>query len=426
MLNDLRSRITVQTDGQLRTGKDIAVAALLGAEEWGVATAALIVEGCIMMRKCHLNTCPVGIATQNKELRALFTGNPDHVVNFFHFLAEDLREVMAELGFKTVDEMIGRTDKLKVSDDLEHWKLRNLDLTPILYRPAESDAVGVYKTREQEHEIEDILDRKFIDIAKSALTNGDKVTAEFGIINTDRSVGAMLSNELSKVYGSEGLPDETIHLKINGSCGQSFSAFTAKGIFFEIAGEANDYFGKGLSGAKLVIYPPKESTIVASENMIIGNVAFYGATSGKAFINGMAGERFCVRNSGVTAVVEGIGDHGAEYMTGGKMVVLGDTGRNFGAGMSGGIAYIWDKNRNFEKNFNPELSEIEALSDEDVADLKSLVTEHAEATNSKVAKDILADWTNELPLFKKVMPRDYKRVLLERANKAAEAKETVA
>lgn len=420
VLNNLRSRITVQTDGQLRTGKDIAIAALLGAEEWGVATAALIVEGCIMMRKCHLNTCPVGIATQNEELRALFSGDADHVVNFFNFLAEDLRGVMAELGVKTVDEMIGRTDLLKVDDNLNHWKLNNLDLTPLLFRPAEADSVGVYKTREQEHAIYDILDRKFIEVAQPALIKGDKVTAEFGIINTDRSVGAMLSNEVSKVYGGEGLPEGTIHLKMTGSCGQSFGVFTTKGVLFEVEGEANDYFGKGLSGGKLVIYPPKIADIVAADNMIVGNVAFYGATSGKAFINGMAGERFCVRNSGAIAVVEGIGDHGAEYMTGGKMVVLGETGRNFGAGMSGGYAFIWDVNETFEKNFNPELSDIEGLSSEDAIELKSLIKEHAEETNSKVAQDILGDWEKQLPKFKKVMPRDFKRVLAERALKSKE------
>ena len=421
VLNNLRSRITVQTDGQLRTGKDIAVAALLGAEEWGVATAALIVEGCIMMRKCHLNTCPVGIATQNEELRALFTGDPDHVVNFFNFLADDLREVMAEIGVKSVNEMIGRTDLLKVADNLNHWKLNNLDLTPLLYRPDESDAVDVLKTREQEHEIFDILDRKFIEDAQPALSNGTAVKAEYSIINTDRSVGAMLSNEVSKLYGGDGLPEGTIHLKLNGSCGQSFAVFTTKGILFEVEGEANDYFGKGLSGGKIVIYPPKQSTIIAADNIIIGNVAFYGATSGKAFINGMAGERFCVRNSGVTAVVEGIGDHGAEYMTGGKMVVLGETGRNFGAGMSGGYAFIWDVNNTFEKNFNPELSEIETLSKEDTAELKALIQEHADETNSKVAKYILNNWTKQLSNFKKVMPTDYKRVLLERAQKVQEA-----
>jgi glutamate synthase (NADPH/NADH) large chain len=417
VINNLRSRITVQTDGQLRTGKDIAIAALLGAEEWGVATAALIVEGCIMMRKCHLNTCPVGIATQDKELRALFSGSPDHVVNFFNFLAQDLREIMAELGFKTVDEMIGRTDVLKVEDRPEHWKLTNLDLSPILYRPAESEDIEVYKVREQEHEIHDILDRKFIEVVQPALINQEPVKAEFHTINTDRSVGAMLSNEVSKIYGSAGLPEDTIHIKIKGSCGNSFSAFSTKGVLFEVEGEANDYFGKGLSGGKLVIYPPSEADIIAAENMIVGNVAFYGATSGKSFINGMAGERFCVRNSGAIAVVEGIGDHGAEYMTGGKMVVLGETGRNFGAGMSGGYAFIWDKNETFEKNFNPELSEIEPLTFEDSAELKELIEEHAQETKSALAHEILFNWEAELKNFKKVMPRDYKRVLLARSKK---------
>lgn len=417
VINDLRSRITVQTDGQLRTGKDIAIAALLGAEEWGVATAALIVEGCIMMRKCHLNTCPVGIATQNKELRALFSGDADHVVNFFNFLAEDLREIMAKLGVRTVNEMIGKTELLKVDEDINHWKLKNLDLSALLYKPVESDSVDVYKVREQEHDIFEILDRKFIEIAQPALINGTPIEGEFNIINTDRSVGAMLSNEVSKVYGGQGLPDETIRLKINGSCGNSFGVFSTKGILFEIEGEANDYFGKGLSGGKLVIYPPKVSSIVAHENMIVGNVAFYGATSGKAFINGLAGERFCVRNSGVTAVVEGIGDHGAEYMTGGKMVVLGETGRNFGAGMSGGYAFIWDRNKTFLKNFNPELSDIDALTKEDKLELKSLINEHYQETSSSIAYDILEDWDREVKNFKKVMPRDYKRVLLERAEK---------
>ena len=417
VINNLRSRITVQTDGQLRTGKDIAVAALLGAEEWGVATAALIVEGCIMMRKCHLNTCPVGIATQDKELRALFSGSPDHVVNFFNFLAQDLREIMAELGFRTVNEMIGRTDVLSVEDRPEHWKLTNLDLSPILYRPAESEDVGVYKVKEQEHEIYDILDRKFLEVVQPALKNQEPIKAEFHTINTDRSVGAMLSNEISKLYGSAGLPEDTIHIKIKGSCGNSFSAFSTKGVLFEVEGEANDYFGKGLSGGKLVIYPPSEADIIAAENMIVGNVAFYGATSGKSFINGMAGERFCVRNSGATAVVEGIGDHGAEYMTGGKIVVLGETGRNFGAGMSGGYAFIWDKNETFEKNFNPELSEIESLTFEDCAELKELIEEHAQETKSSLAHEILFNWEVELKNFKKVMPRDYKRVLLARAKK---------
>lgn len=418
VINNLRSRITVQTDGQLRTGKDIAIAALLGAEEWGVATAALIVEGCIMMRKCHLNTCPVGIATQNEELRALFSGNADHVVNFFNFLAEDLREIMAKLGVRTVNEMIGKTEFLKVDENINHWKLENIDLSSLLYKPTESESVDVYKVREQEHDIFEILDRKLIEAAQPALINGTPVKAEFETINTDRSVGAMLSNEVSKVYGGTGLPDGTIHYKLKGSCGNSFGVFTAKGILFEIEGEANDYFGKGLSGGKLVIYPPKTSTIIPHENMIIGNVAFYGATSGKAFINGLAGERFCVRNSGVTAVVEGIGDHGAEYMTGGKMVVLGETGRNFGAGMSGGYAFIWDVNKTFIKNFNPELSDIDPLSKEDKLELKSLIKEHYEETKSSIASNILENWDQQLKNFKKVMPRDYKRVLAEKLQKS--------
>jgi glutamate synthase (NADPH/NADH) large chain len=418
VINNLRSRITVQTDGQLRTGKDIAIAALLGAEEWGVATAALIVEGCIMMRKCHLNTCPVGIATQNEELRALFSGNPDHVVNFFNFLAEDLREIMAKLGVRTVNEMIGKTEFLKVDENINHWKLENIDLSALLYKPSESDSVDVYKVREQEHDIFEILDRKLIEAAQPALINGTPVKAEFDTINTDRSVGAMLSNEVSKAYGGIGLPDGTIHFKLNGSCGNSFGVFTAKGILFEIEGEANDYFGKGLSGGKLIIYPPKISSIIPHENMIIGNVAFYGATSGKAFINGLAGERFCVRNSGVTAVVEGIGDHGAEYMTGGKIVVLGETGRNFGAGMSGGYAFIWDVNKNFIKNFNPELSDIDPLSKEDKMELKSLIEEHYEETKSTIASNILENWDLQLRNFKKVMPRDYKRVLAEKLEKS--------
>ena len=409
--NDLRSRITVQTDGQLRTGKDIMVAALLGAEEWGVATAALVVEGCIMMRKCHVNTCPVGVATQNAELRKLFTGNPDHVVNFFHFLVEDLREHMALLGFKTVNEMIGRVDLLEVDPRANHWKLKNLDLSPILHKPEVPKSVGVYKTMEQDHEIEDVLDRKLIKAAQAAISQGTKVKASFYIINTDRSLGAMLSNEITKVHGGKGLPDKTIHIKLNGSAGQSFGAFTTTGVLFELEGEANDYFGKGLSGAELVVYPSSKAKFIAEENTIIGNVAFYGATSGKAFINGMAGERFCVRNSGVTAIVEGVGDHGCEYMTGGRVVILGSTGRNFAAGMSGGYAYIWDKHKEFRKKFNDELSDIEIPSDVDFKELKTLITEHKTNTGSAVAKRILADWEIEKVFFKKVMPRDYKRVL---------------
>lgn len=425
VLNDLRSRITVQTDGQIRTGKDLAIATLLGAEEWGVATAALVVEGCIMMRKCHLNTCPVGIATQNPELRKLFTGNPDHVVNFFKFLAEDLRHTMAELGFRTINEMVGRTDMLEIDENLNHWKLKNLDLSPILYKPQVPSSVGLYKDREQEHEIFDILDRKLIEEAKPALTDGKSVKMNHAIINTDRSVGAMLTNEVCKVYGSKGLPNGTIHVKLTGSAGQSFGVFSTQGVLFELEGEANDYFGKGLSGGELIVYPNKKSTFVAEENMIVGNVAFYGATSGKAFIRGNAGERFAVRNSGVTTVVEGIGDHGCEYMTGGRVLVLGDTGRNFGAGMSGGIAYIFNRNYNFEERFNDELADIEVLSNEDLDFVKSLIEEHGAKTESAVAKRILSDWEGHQKYFVKVMPRDYKRVLAEMEHETKKAKELV-
>ena len=411
VMNDLRSRITVQTDGQLRTGRDLVIASMLGAEEWGVATAALVVEGCIMMRKCHLNTCPVGVATQDPQLRKLFTGNADHLVNFFTFLVEDLRLEMAALGFRTVNDMIGRTDMLEVKYNDPHWKTANLDLSPLLYKPNVPASVGLYKQKEQDHEIENVIDRKLIELAQPAIHDGAKVKGEFKIINIDRSVGAMLSNEICKVHGGVGLPDGSIDIKFIGSAGQSFGGFTTKGVRFTVEGEANDYFGKGLSGAELVIYPSKESKFVPENNIIIGNVAFYGATSGKSFINGQAGERFCVRNSGVTTVVEGIGDHGVEYMTGGRVVVLGKVGRNFGAGMSGGYAYIWDKWKEFASNFNNELADLEAISAEDAAELKGLIEEHVQHTSSKIGKQILADWDKELKNFKKVMPRDYKRVM---------------
>ena len=378
-----------------------------------------------MMRKCHLNTCPVGVATQDPELRKLFTGNPDHVVNYFTFVAEDLRSIMAELGFRTVDEMVGRTDLLEVKYNEPNWKTKNLDLSPLLYRPNVAAGVGSYKQKEQDHEIHDIIDRKLMEIAKPAIESGKVVKQEFKIINTDRSVGAMLSNEICKVHGGVGLPAGTIDIKFVGSAGQSFGAFTTTGVRFTVEGEANDYFGKGLSGAELVIYPNKKSKYVAEDNMIIGNVAFYGATSGKAFIRGQAGERFCVRNSGVTTVVEGIGDHGVEYMTGGRVVVLGKTGRNFGAGMSGGYAYIWDKWKEFAGNFNNELADIEAISADDAAELKALIEEHFQYTDSGVAKSILENWDKELKYFKKVMPRDYKRVMEKKKAEKKEKKELV-
>lgn len=418
--NRLRDRIVVQTDGQIKTGKDIAVAALLGAEEWGVATAALVTEGCIMMRKCHLNTCPVGIATQNKDLRSLFSGKPEHVVNLFMFLAEDLREIMAELGFSTVDEMIGQADVLEMRSDIDHWKAKTLDLSPVLYKEPADEMTGIYCSTTQDHELDLALDWKLLEVAKPALEEAKAITAEFNILNINRSVGAILSNELSKVYGSKGLPDRTIDIKLKGSAGQSFGAFGAKGIRFELEGEANDYFGKGLSGAQLVVYPDSEATFVPEDHIIIGNVAFYGATSGEAYIRGQAGERFCVRNSGAKAVVEGVGDHGCEYMTGGIAVILGDTGRNFAAGMSGGIAYVYDRKGKFDDYCNKELVDFDEMEEEDITTLKGLISNHFSHTKSTVASTILDNWESALSHFIKVMPRDYKRVLLARKEKVVE------
>ncbi|MCK5469185.1 MAG: glutamate synthase subunit alpha, partial [Cyclobacteriaceae bacterium] len=419
--NKLRDRIVVQTDGQIKTGRDIAIAALLGAEEWGVATAALVTEGCIMMRKCHLNTCPVGIATQNKELRKLFSGKPEHVINLFMFLAEDLREIMAELGFSTVDEMIGQADVLKMRSDIDHWKTKTLDLSPVCFKEPADETIGIYCSIDQDHELELALDWKILETAKPALEDATPVKAEFDIININRSVGAILSNEISKVYGSKGLPEGTIYVKLRGSAGQSFGAFGAKGIRFELEGEANDYFGKGLSGAQLIVYPDRTANFTPEEHIIIGNVAFYGATSGEAYIRGQAGERFCVRNSGAKAVVEGVGDHGCEYMTGGIAVILGETGRNFAAGMSGGIAYVYDKEGNFNDYCNKELIDFDEMEYEDIATLNELIEKHYKYTNSTVAKAILDDWKNALSNFVKVMPRDYKRVLLAKKEKLEEA-----
>jgi glutamate synthase (NADPH/NADH) large chain len=411
--NDLRSRVVLQVDGQLRTGRDLAIATLLGAEEWGIATAALIVEGCIMMRKCHLNTCPVGVATQNPELRKMFSGKPEYLINYFTFLAEDLREIMAELGFRTVNEMVGQADVLTVREDLDFWKLHTLDLSPIIYKEKSVPHAGLYKQREQEHLIHDILDLKLIETAAPAFENFDRVYKEFPILNIDRAVGAMLSYEISKKFGGKGLPPGTIHYKFRGSAGQSFAAFSTKGIRFELEGEANDYFCKGLSGAEVIIYPDRKAKFDPAQNIIIGNVAFYGATSGEAYIKGLAGERFCVRNSGVTAVVEGIGDHGCEYMTGGYVVVLGSTGRNFAAGMSGGIAYVYDPQNKLAGNCNMEMVDFDPLEEEDIKRIKQLIDNHLQYTNSDLAKIMLADFENAIIYFKKVMPKDYKAVLLK-------------
>lgn len=409
--NRLRDRVTLQTDGQIRTGRDLAIATLLGAEEWGVATAALVVEGCIMMRKCHMNTCPVGIATQNPDLRKRFTAKPEHIINFFTFLAEDLRQIMAELGFRTVDEMVGKVEYLKVKPDTTFWKYKQLDLSPILYKEPVGNEVGQYKQIKQDHGLANVLDRKLIHKAKFALEYGKGVSSILSIKNTDRSVGTMLSHEISKRFGREGLPEDTIQFRFRGSAGQSFGAFGAKGIQFTLEGEANDYFGKGLSGGKLIVLPDRTAKLIPHDNIIIGNVAFYGATSGEAYIKGMAGERFAVRNSGVKAVVEGIGDHGCEYMTGGVVTVLGGVGKNFAAGMSGGMAFIWGKDSKFYQLYNPEMVDIDPLSKEDFTLLRQMIRKHFQYTSSSLALTILNNWQEEKKAFLKVMPRDYKAVL---------------
>ncbi len=416
--NKLRSRVVVQADGQMKTGRDIAIAALLGAEEWGVATAALIVEGCIMMRKCHMNTCPVGVATQDPELRKRFTGNPDHVVNFFHFITEELREIMAELGFRTVNEMIGQVDSLEMRENISHWKYGTLDLSAVLYKEPASADTGLYKQEEQDHGIAEVLDWQLLKAAQPALEKKERVAASFPIKNTDRTAGTILSNEITKIYKAEGLPEDTIHFTFTGTAGQSFGAFNTKGVTLELEGDANDYFGKGLSGAKLIVYPSKQASFVPEENIIIGNVAFYGATAGEAYIRGKAGERFAVRNSGASVVVEGVGDHGCEYMTGGTAVILGSTGRNFAAGMSGGIAYVYDVNGEFDQLCNKEMVDLDPLDQTDAQVLQDMITRHFAYTASSVAKFVLGDFENQLKNFVKVFPRDYKKALAERTEKS--------
>jgi glutamate synthase (NADPH/NADH) large chain len=421
VLNDLRSRVALQTDGQLKTGRDVVIAAILGAEEFGFSTAPLVTLGCIMMRKCHLNTCPVGVATQDPELRKKFAGKPEHVVNYLFMVAEDARQIMAQLGFRTIDEMVGRVDCLETNDAIKHWKSDGLDLTKLL-SPVKKPhpGVGTYCTRGQDHGLELSLDRtKLLDLAKPALEHGTPVRAGLEIINTNRTVGTILSHEIAKKWGEDLLPDGTIHFKLDGSAGQSLGAFLARGVTLELEGDANDYVGKGLSGGRVIIYPPAKSSFVAEENIIIGNVALYGATAGEAFIRGRAAERFAVRNSGAHAVIEGIGDHGCEYMTGGRVVILGPTGRNFAAGMSGGIAYIWDPHDRFLANCNLGMVELEKVeAEEDVAELRELVEKHARYTKSCPAAKVLEDWDACLPQFVKVMPTDYKRVLQERRRRA--------
>jgi len=415
VMNDLRSRVTLQTDGQLKTGRDITIAALLGAEEFGFSTAPLITLGCIMMRKCHLNTCPVGIATQDKELRKKFNGKPEHVVNYLFMVAEDMREHMASLGFRTVNEMIGRVDVLESDSAINHWKASGIDLTALLtpaVKPHES--VGVYRTIAQDHGLEKALDNEIIKLAKATIENGEKVFMELPVVNTNRVVGTMLSHELAKANKGEPLPDDTVHIKLTGSAGQSLGAWLYQGVNIELEGDANDYAGKGLSGGRLIIYPPKNSSFVAEENIIVGNTVLYGATLGEAYFRGIAAERFCVRNSGAKTVVEGVGDHGCEYMTGGRVVVLGETGRNFAAGMSGGIAYVWDRNKTFAALCNMGMVELESLeTDEDIEEVKTLIENHLRYTGSTVAKAALDNWDETAKQFVKVMPTDYKRVLQE-------------
>jgi glutamate synthase (NADPH/NADH) large chain len=422
MQNNLRDRVVLQTDGLLRTGRDIAIATLLGAEEWGVATGALIAMGCVMMRKCHLNTCPVGVATQDEELRKMFTGDPQHVVNYFRFIAEDLREHMARLGFRTVDEMVGRVDKIAPLRDVRHFKAKQLDLSRLLHFMRANDRCGTFCCVPQDHGLDKALDNELVRLAGPALERGEEVRGTFEIRNVHRAVGTILGQEITRRTGEEGLPDDTIRFKATGSAGQSFMAFAPRGLTIELEGEANDYFCKGLSGGTAILYPPKSATYNPNENVICGNVSFYGATSGRAFILGPAGERFCVRNSGAQVVVEGVGDHGCEYMTGGRAVVLGPIGRNFAAGMSGGIAYVWDEDDRARPRINPGMVNLEDMVDAaDVTELRSLIEEHARLTGSERARRILATWEVQLRKFVKVMPRDYKRALAELAAEAAVA-----
>ena len=412
VLNDLRSRIVVECDGQLKTGRDVAIAALLGAEEFGFATAPLVASGCIMMRKCHLNTCPVGIATQDKTLRKNFKGTPEHVINFFYYVAEELRAIMAELGFRSLDEMVGQTHKINSNKAIKHYKAKGLDLSAILHRPAAYSDMPVKNHEKQDHNLENVLDFQILKDAHRALYRKEQMTLSYPIINTNRSVGAIVSNEISKIYGHLGLPEDTLNINFTGSAGQSLGAFGAHGLTFTVEGNTNDYLGKGLSGAKLIVKKPAEATFVAENNIIVGNVCLFGAVQGEAFINGIAGERFAVRNSGATAVVEGVGDHCCEYMTGGKVIVLGSTGRNFAAGMSGGIAYVFDPENKFTQGLcNEETIEFEEIDAEEGKELKTLIERHVDYTNSNKASELLKDWERNLSKFVKVMPIEYKRAL---------------
>ena len=412
VLNDLRSRITVETDGQLKTGRDVVIAALLGAEEFGFATAPLVSLGCIMMRVCHLNTCPVGVATQDPELRKNFTGDPAHAVNFMRFVAEEVREIMAQLGFRRLTEMVGHTDRLEASRAIEHWKTRGLDFSNLFYQPQVGPEVGRYKQMEQDHGLAAALDNtQLLEICRSAIERGEPVSATVPIHNINRVTGTIVGSEVTRRYGAAGLPEDTIKLTFEGSAGQSFGAFIPSGMTLRLNGDANDYLGKGLSGGKILITPPTGSGFTPSENIIIGNTALYGATSGEVYIQGGAGERFAVRNSGANAVVEAVGDHGCEYMTGGRVVVLGMTGRNFAAGMSGGIAYVLDVAGDFASRCNKQMVGLEKLGDiAEIEEVRQLIRKHAEYTGSDHAARLLESWEETVPKFIKVIPHDYQRM----------------
>jgi glutamate synthase (NADPH/NADH) large chain len=428
VLNRLRGRVVVQVDGQMKTGRDVVIGALLGADEFGFATAPLVVEGCIMMRKCHLNTCPVGVATQDPELRKRFTGQPEHVVNYFFFVAEEVRELMASMGIAKFEDLTGRADLLDIQAGIDHWKINGLDFSKIFHLPEMPAEVSRKNNDIQDHGLVNALDNQLIDLAKNALETGSKIVLDLPITNTNRTVGTMLSNQIATRYGNAGLPDDTIHVNFTGTSGQSFAAFLAKGVTFELTGEGNDYVGKGLCGGRIIIKPPTTFRGIAHENIIVGNTVMYGATTGASYFSGVAGERFCVRNSGASAVVEGVGNHGCEYMTGGTVVVLGLTGQNFAAGMSGGVAYVYDEDGMFAKRCNmsmvalekvevadADVGKVQHLNQPDEVTLKTLIENHAKFTDSPRAKMLLADWTNARAKFVKVMPHEYKRALTELA-----------
>jgi len=410
VLNDLRGRIRVQTDGGLKTGRDVVIAALLGADEFGFSTAPLVALGCILMRVCHLNTCPVGIATQDPVLRARFAGLPEHVVRYFFFVAEEVREYMAKLGFRRVEEMVGRADRLEVDRAIQHWKARGLDFSGLLHRPDVPHPIR--NTGGQDWSLLDrVLDQQILERARPALERGERVRVELPIRNTDRTVGTILGSEISRRYGAEGLPEDSIDLRFQGSAGQSLGAFCPSGITIRVEGDTNDHCGKGLSGAKIIVTVPRGSSFDPAENIITGNVVLYGATSGEAYFQGVAGERFAVRNSGAQAVVEGVGDHGCEYMTGGRVVVLGRTGRNFGAGMCGGFAYVLDLDGDFSERVNPDRVDLEPLTPEDEEIIQRLVRRHFEYTRSERAQEVLRKWNTFAPKFVKVFPKDLKLAL---------------